>query len=380
MLRRRHRQARSGSTSSTSSTPTSSRDRLGWTNLAGDPETGNVYAHGTQGLLFCFDKDGKVLWQHSLTEEFGRVTGYGGRVTSPIVDGDLVIIGMLNASWGDQARGGNRFVAFDKKHRRGRLVGEPATAPKDTYYSIPSSPSSTASGCSSPAAATAASTPSRSAPARRSGATTSAPAHQLLAGGGRQPRLHRPRRGEHRRATSRAGSSAWTPPRSRRQAEAGLEGGRHQGQVRLADRPRRPALRLRRHRPGSTASTPRRASSSGELQATARNTKGSPVWADGKIYVAEVNADSTSSSPGDNDCEEAARVPSSPPGASSRRDQRQRRRRQRPRLLHDQRRDVLHRQEGRKGERRRGRGRPAGRRAAANPRRPTCKSCRPMWP
>ena len=43
-------------------------NRLGWTNLTADPETGNVYAHGTQGLLMCFDgKTGKVLWQRSLT-------------------------------------------------------------------------------------------------------------------------------------------------------------------------------------------------------------------------------------------------------------------------------------------------------------------------
>ena len=35
--------------------------RLGWTVPFGDPETGNVYAHGTQGLLFCFDGEtGKV--------------------------------------------------------------------------------------------------------------------------------------------------------------------------------------------------------------------------------------------------------------------------------------------------------------------------------
>src|SRR6266536_337241 len=89
--------------------------RLGWTNLACDPKTGNVYAHGTQGLLLCLSKDGKLLWWHSLTEEYGRITGYGGRVTSPIVDGDLVIIGMVNSSWGDQARGGNRFLALDKR-------------------------------------------------------------------------------------------------------------------------------------------------------------------------------------------------------------------------------------------------------------------------
>src|SRR5262249_16005649 len=74
-------------------------DRLGWSVLAGDPETGNVYAHSTGGLLIALSKDGKPLWQHSLTEEYGRVSGYGGRIVSPIVDGDLVIVGMLNASW-----------------------------------------------------------------------------------------------------------------------------------------------------------------------------------------------------------------------------------------------------------------------------------------
>jgi outer membrane protein assembly factor BamB len=109
--------------------------RLGWTNLVGDPETGNIYAHGTQGLLFCFDKDLKVVWQKSLTEEFGRVSGYGGRVTSPIVDEDLVIIGFLNASWGDQAIGRNRFLAMRKK--TGEIVWWSSTGiqPKDTYYS-----------------------------------------------------------------------------------------------------------------------------------------------------------------------------------------------------------------------------------------------------
>jgi outer membrane protein assembly factor BamB len=112
--------------------------RVGWTNVAADPETGNVYAHGVQGLLICFDgKTGKVQWEKSLTEEYGRITGYGGRVTSPIIDGDLVIIGFNNSSWGEYARGGNRFVAFDK--RSGDIVwwtetGHPV---KDSYYSNP---------------------------------------------------------------------------------------------------------------------------------------------------------------------------------------------------------------------------------------------------
>ena len=111
--------------------------RLGWTNLAADPATGFIYAHGTQGLFFCLDgKDGKLIWSHSMGEEYGRVSGYGGRVTSPIVDEDLAILGMVNSSWGDQAKGMNRYVAFNKL--TGEIVwwSEPA-ASRGTYYSAP---------------------------------------------------------------------------------------------------------------------------------------------------------------------------------------------------------------------------------------------------
>jgi len=111
--------------------------RVGWTNLAGDPETGNIYAAGTQGLLICFNRDGKVIWQHSLTEEYGRITGYGGRISSPTVDGDLVIYGMLNANWGDQAGPGNRFIAFDKRTGTPVWWSAPCERPKDTYASCP---------------------------------------------------------------------------------------------------------------------------------------------------------------------------------------------------------------------------------------------------
>jgi outer membrane protein assembly factor BamB len=111
--------------------------RVGWTNVVGDPETGNVYAHGVQGLLFCFDgKTGAIKWQKSLTEEFGRVSGYGGRVTSPIIDEDLLILGMINSNWGEQARGGNRFVAMDKK--TGEIVWWSEKGPRGgTYASSP---------------------------------------------------------------------------------------------------------------------------------------------------------------------------------------------------------------------------------------------------
>ncbi len=111
--------------------------RVGWTNLAADPATGNVYCHGTQGLLTAFDKDGKILWQRSLTEEFGRISGYGGRLPSPIVDGDLVIQSMVCSAWGEYARGGTRLVAFDKKTGAVAWWGSTGHRVRDTHGSTP---------------------------------------------------------------------------------------------------------------------------------------------------------------------------------------------------------------------------------------------------
>ena len=48
-----------------------------------DPETGNVYMQGTQGILAAFTADGKLLWRHSLMEEFGRLTFPNSRTASP---------------------------------------------------------------------------------------------------------------------------------------------------------------------------------------------------------------------------------------------------------------------------------------------------------
>src|SRR5574341_1024450 len=79
-------------------------NRVGWASLAGDPETGNVYASGVGGMFVCYNRDGKILWQRSLTEEFGRFSGYGGRTHTPVVDENLVIISFLNTGWGEHAR------------------------------------------------------------------------------------------------------------------------------------------------------------------------------------------------------------------------------------------------------------------------------------
>jgi outer membrane protein assembly factor BamB len=112
--------------------------RLGWTTLTADPASKTVFAHTTAGLVLALDPAGKLLWSRSLTEEFGRISGYGGRIVTPIFDSGLCIVGMVNSSWGDQARGANRFVAFDGK--TGQVVWWADTAPnpiKGTYYSSP---------------------------------------------------------------------------------------------------------------------------------------------------------------------------------------------------------------------------------------------------
>ena len=112
-------------------------NRVGWASPAGDPETGNIYVHGVGGLFFCFDRDGNILWSRSLTEELGRISGYGGRVHTPFVDGDLVIISFLNSSWGDQVPGRHRYYAFDKRTGEVVWISTPGGPPKDTTYSTP---------------------------------------------------------------------------------------------------------------------------------------------------------------------------------------------------------------------------------------------------
>ena len=111
-------------------------NRLGWTSLAGDTETGYIYAHTISGVFACFDKDGQVVWSRSLTEEFGRFTGYGGRTVTPVVDGDFVILSFLNTSWGSHAPMRHRYFAFDKRTGEVVWTTKPGGPPKDTTYPV----------------------------------------------------------------------------------------------------------------------------------------------------------------------------------------------------------------------------------------------------
>src|SRR5579864_5228401 len=48
-----------------------------------DPETGNVYMQNSSGIFAAFSADGKLLWKHSMMEEFGRMTFPNNRTASP---------------------------------------------------------------------------------------------------------------------------------------------------------------------------------------------------------------------------------------------------------------------------------------------------------
>ena len=111
--------------------------RVGWSNPCVDTETGNVIVHGVQGILVCLDKDGKKVWSRSLTEEFGRISGYGGRTHTPMIDEGRVVISFLNAAWGNQGKGSHRYLALNKLSGEVVWWSAPGGPPLDTTYSMP---------------------------------------------------------------------------------------------------------------------------------------------------------------------------------------------------------------------------------------------------
>ena len=111
--------------------------RVGWASPVGDPATGNVYVFGVGGNLIGLNRDGKVLWERSLGEDFGLLTTHGGRTVSPIIDGDLVIVSGVTFMWGQHGRGNHRFIAFDKKTGETMWVSAPGSRPYDTTYAPP---------------------------------------------------------------------------------------------------------------------------------------------------------------------------------------------------------------------------------------------------
>lgn len=111
--------------------------RIAWSSPAVDPATGNVFAISGGGLLMSLSPAGKLLWERSLAEEFGMWTTHGGRMSSPVIDGDQVIVSGLTFMWGASSGGAHRFLSFDKASGRTLYVSAPEGRPTDTIYANP---------------------------------------------------------------------------------------------------------------------------------------------------------------------------------------------------------------------------------------------------
>ncbi|MBM81031.1 MAG: pyrrolo-quinoline quinone [Planctomycetaceae bacterium] len=112
--------------------------RVAWSSVVGDPKTGRVYALGVCGYFQCLDgATGKTIWSHSLSEENGLLSTYGGRTNFPVIHGDLVIISAIVIGWGEMAKPAHRFVAFHKDNGQPVWFNGTRLLPYDTTYSSP---------------------------------------------------------------------------------------------------------------------------------------------------------------------------------------------------------------------------------------------------
>jgi outer membrane protein assembly factor BamB len=82
-----------------------------------------VYIHGAEGMLHCVRAaDGKLVWKVDTVAEFGMVQNFFGVGSTPVVEGDLLIVQVGGSPKGSDAddfghlKGdGSGVVAFDKR-------------------------------------------------------------------------------------------------------------------------------------------------------------------------------------------------------------------------------------------------------------------------
>lgn len=106
-------------------------NRVGWASLSGDPETGYLYVQGVGGTFLCLDRAGKVVWERNLVEDFGFASGFGGRTQTPLVDEGRVIVPFVSTGWAELSPPRHRLYAFDKKTGALLWVANPSTPPED---------------------------------------------------------------------------------------------------------------------------------------------------------------------------------------------------------------------------------------------------------
>ena len=111
--------------------------RIAWSSPVVDTATGNVLAISGNGLVMSLNKDGKLLWERSLAEEYGMWTTHGGRMSTPNIDGNHMIVSGLVFGWGQTASPAHRFIALDKSSGQTIWVSAPEGRPTDTIYANP---------------------------------------------------------------------------------------------------------------------------------------------------------------------------------------------------------------------------------------------------
>ena len=113
-------------------------ERVGWASVVADPETDLVYVLGLGCTFQCLDgKTGKMIWEHSMLEEYGMLSTYGGRTNFPVVYEDMVIISGVNTGWDQTAVPTHRFLALDKNTGAAIWTMSTRPRPEDTTYSTP---------------------------------------------------------------------------------------------------------------------------------------------------------------------------------------------------------------------------------------------------
>ena len=93
------------------------------------------HLEGREGVIIS--PDGELLWRRSFGEEYAAFTTHGGRTMSPLIDGDLVIVGSPVSNWGSHSNRAHRFIALDKRMGEIVYVSSPGGRPYDTAYASP---------------------------------------------------------------------------------------------------------------------------------------------------------------------------------------------------------------------------------------------------
>lgn len=111
--------------------PTDYRDRYDYN---GGPrccpviDDDRIFLHGVEGMLHCLSaKDGSPLWKVDTVKEFGVIQNFFGVGSTPVVEGDLLLVMVGGSPKGSSVRdfanikgNGSGMVAFDKRTGKAR--------------------------------------------------------------------------------------------------------------------------------------------------------------------------------------------------------------------------------------------------------------------